>query len=140
VVIGSMHGPTSSLSERCFHELLSGRRAFEADSIPAVLYAVIHHEPKSLTVARPVDPSGDLRARHAHDAEGSSRRFRSVEEIRNTIRALRVRGVLPPSLTLSELARDATERTLAGSGDLVLSSPSVSYSSPRSATYLTFDG
>jgi len=39
---------------------------------------------------------------------------------------------LPPTLTLSELVKDATDRTVVGSGDVLLSGASVSFASPRS--------
>ncbi len=117
-----------------FHELLSGKRAFEGDSIPSVLYAVMHHEPNALTAIDPSIPPVISELVTRTMKKDPSRRFRSVEEIRNIIRALRVRGVLPPTLTLSELARDASDRTLVGSGDVVLTSASMPYSSPRSMT------
>jgi serine/threonine protein kinase/hemoglobin-like flavoprotein/class 3 adenylate cyclase len=114
-----------------FHELLCGRRAFEADSIPAILYAVIHHEPKSLTMLDPSIPPVVAELVTKTMQKDASRRFRSVEEIRNIIRILRVRGTLPPSLTLGELMKDATDRTVIGSGDILLT-PSVSFAAPRS--------
>jgi ferredoxin/hemoglobin-like flavoprotein len=115
-----------------FHELLSGRRAFDADSIPAVLYAVIHHDPKPLNVLDPAIPRvvSELVTRTMQ--KDPSRRFRSVEEMRNIIRTLRVWGTLPSTLTLAELMKDATDNTLVGGGNTLLTGASVSFASPRS--------
>lgn len=76
-----------------FYELLSNRRAFEGDSIHAVLYRVLHHDPEplrilSLGVSQTVS---DIVARAL--MKDPSRRFQSVIEMREAIEA--ARGATP---------------------------------------------
>jgi hemoglobin-like flavoprotein/ferredoxin len=92
-----------------FYELLSSRKAFEADSLHGVLYKVLQHEPEPLQ-AGPV--SNIVRKALA---KAPNDRFQDVREMRDAIRS--ARGGSSPSI----------------------SSPSISFLSPSMAAKPRFD-
>lgn len=72
-----------------FYELLSGQRPFEGDSLHAVLYRVLQHEPEPLHVVAPAIPRAisDVIARAM--AKDPALRFQSATELRDAIRRAR---------------------------------------------------
>jgi len=95
-----------------FYELLSGRRAFEGESIHAVLYAVMQRDPDSVGLVAQGVPAAvsDVVMRALH--KDPTRRFRSAEEMRNVIRAIRVRGSVPQNIGLADIMREMTSDTI----------------------------
>src|SRR3954469_19353175 len=78
-------------------ELLTGRRAFDADSLPALLYAVVHAPPPDVRVLRPDLPPavGGLLARAL--AKEPADRFRSCADLVSAARACWPARVPAPS-------------------------------------------
>jgi len=95
-----------------FYELLSGRRAFEGDSVHAVLYAVMQREPDPLQLIAPSVPAAVAEVVMRALQKDPSRRFRSAEEMRNVVRALRARGSVPQNIGLAEVMRELTSDTI----------------------------
>jgi len=95
-----------------FYELLSGRRAFEGDSVHAVLYSVMQRDPDPLHLVMPSIPAAVSEAVMRALQKDPSRRFRSAEEMRNVVRALRARGSVPQNIALSEVMRELTSDTI----------------------------
>ncbi|HEX8169395.1 MAG TPA: protein kinase [Thermoanaerobaculia bacterium] len=75
-----------------FYELLSSRRAFEGDSLHAVLYKVLQHEPEALHTFMPSIPRpfSDLVARAM--SKDPAMRFQRVVDLRDAIRRARDGG------------------------------------------------
>ena len=130
-----------------FYELLSGRRAFEGDTIHAVLYAVMQRDPEPLHhVATGVPLAvAEVVMRALH--KDPTRRFRSAEEMRNVIRALRSRNSVPQNIGLAEIMRELTTDTMhtrrdamsasTGSSHTAIVRPSVSLNTePPTATFV----
>jgi class 3 adenylate cyclase/hemoglobin-like flavoprotein/predicted Ser/Thr protein kinase len=83
-----------------FYELLGGRKAFDADSLHAVLYKVLRYEPEPLRVAGlPLDLSDLVQKALSKDPD---RRYQGALVMRDAIRLLR--GVATPSLTITRPA------------------------------------
>jgi len=106
-----------------FYELLSGRRAFEGDSVHAVLYAVMQRDPDPLHLVVPTIPASVSEVVMRALQKDPSRRFRSAEEMRNVVRALRARGSVPQNIGLSEVMRELTSDTI-HTGRAAVSAPS----------------
>ncbi|HJW92388.1 MAG TPA: protein kinase, partial [Thermoanaerobaculia bacterium] len=95
-----------------FYELLSGRRAFDGDSVHAVLYAVMQREPEPLQLVAPSIPTAVSEIVMRALQKDPSRRFRSAEEMRNVVRALRARSSVPQNIALAEVMRELTSETI----------------------------
>jgi serine/threonine protein kinase/hemoglobin-like flavoprotein/class 3 adenylate cyclase len=95
-----------------FYELLSGRRAFEGDTIHAVLYAVMQRDPDPLHLVMPSVPAAVSEVVMRALQKDPARRFRSAEEMRNVVRALRARGSVPQNVALNDIMRELTTDTL----------------------------
>jgi serine/threonine protein kinase/hemoglobin-like flavoprotein/class 3 adenylate cyclase len=109
-----------------FYELLASRRAFEGDSIHAVLYRVIHHDPEPLRILSLGVPPGvsDLVARAL--MKDPSRRFQSVIEMRDAIQVARGGA---PSMTMLTPTEDFLRKSHTG-GTVIWPTPSISQSQP----------
>ena len=84
-----------------FHEMLSGRKAFEADSLHGVLYKVLDEPPRSLREIVPgVPPSLAAFVERALDKD-PARRFRDAGEMRDALRRVRDVGGVAPEPTLA---------------------------------------
>jgi serine/threonine protein kinase/hemoglobin-like flavoprotein/class 3 adenylate cyclase len=96
-----------------FYELLSGHKAFEGDSLHAVLYRVVQHEPEPLRKVVPNIPVqiSDVIARAL--AKEPLQRHQSVGELRDALRAAR-KAAGTAELNLVSLAPLATESSLDG--------------------------
>src|SRR3954453_10161379 len=95
-----------------FYELLSGRRAFDGDSVHAVLYAVMQREPEPLQLVAPSIPTAVSEIVMRALQKDPSRRFRSAEEMRNVVRALRARSSVPQNIARAEVMRELTSETI----------------------------
>ncbi len=71
-----------------FYELLSGRRPFTGDSIPSVLFSVVHREPEPLAVHLPDAPSLVAFVERAL-AKDANHRYRDAGEMRDALREAR---------------------------------------------------
>ena len=71
-----------------FYELLSGRRPFTGDSIPSVLFSVVHREPEPLAPSVPEAPAlvAVVERALAKDASG---RYEHAGEMREALREVR---------------------------------------------------
>jgi len=117
-----------------FYELLSGHKAFEGDSLHAVLYRVVQHEPEPLRriAANIPGPISDVIARAL--AKDPVQRHQSVAELRDALRTARAATgtaelnlvSLPPAasdtsmdgLTLIASASDVVEVPVTFAGEL----------------------
>ncbi|HEY2391131.1 MAG TPA: protein kinase [Candidatus Angelobacter sp.] len=69
-----------------FYELFTGKKAFHADAVTAVLYRVVHDEPEAPMVVNPMVPVGlDAAIRRALEKD-SNLRFQNCVELRDTLR------------------------------------------------------
>jgi eukaryotic-like serine/threonine-protein kinase len=69
-----------------FYELFTGKKAFHADSVAAVLYKVVHEAPESPSTVNPSVPPGlDAAIRRALEKE-PGQRFQSCVELRDMLR------------------------------------------------------
>lgn len=84
-----------------FYELLSGRKAFDAESLHSVLYKVLQYEPESLRTAAGV-PQNVAEIVQKALTKDPERRFQTVIDLRDAIRV--VRGVPTASMTLHATA------------------------------------
>jgi serine/threonine protein kinase/class 3 adenylate cyclase/hemoglobin-like flavoprotein len=129
-----------------FYELLTGRKAFHAESVHAILYKVLQHEPETLRTAAPnVPPAiGDMIRKAL--AKDPAMRFQSLAEMRDVIRNVRGREPLDAvSLVHSESKPQFRSDTIivreAGSQISVVRSTSGSKSSPSTEPVaVTFSG
>ena len=127
-----------------FYELLSGKRAFEAESLHTVLYRVLQQDPEPLRVVAPSTPTAvaDLVSRALE--KDPSRRFRGVPDMRAAIHALRELGTIPTTLTLADIMTELHTDTYVGrsvspaSGTVVLGSKLSNV--PASSARATFVG
>jgi len=96
-----------------FYELLSGHRAFEGESLHAVLYKVVQHEPESLRTLAPAVPASvcDIVSRAL--AKDPAQRFQGVAGMRDAFRAARG-GAGLPDVSLVSTKRVADVTTLDG--------------------------
>jgi len=86
-----------------FYELLSGQKSFQADSVHAILYKVIQHEPESLRTLAPSVPAPVVDMIRKAMAKDPALRFQSLAEMRDIIRTARGRdGADAISLVKSE--------------------------------------
>jgi serine/threonine protein kinase len=68
------------------YELFTGKKAFHADSVTAVLYRVVHEEPEAPVAINPAVPPGlDAAIRRALEKDPNLR-FQSCVELRDTLR------------------------------------------------------
>ncbi|HSB60373.1 MAG TPA: protein kinase, partial [Vicinamibacteria bacterium] len=75
-----------------FYEMLSGRRAFPGDTIPAVLFGVVHRDPEPLTKWSPDAPPALVAVVERALSKDPAWRFRDATEMREALR--RARDVL----------------------------------------------
>ena len=69
-----------------FYELFTGKKAFHADAVTAVLYRVVHDEPEAPMVVNPMVPVGlDAAIRRALEKDPNLR-FQNCVELRDTLR------------------------------------------------------
>jgi serine/threonine protein kinase len=69
-----------------FYELFTGKKAFHADAVTAVLYRVVHDEPEAPMAANPMVPAGlDAAIRRALEKDPNLR-FQNCVELRDTLR------------------------------------------------------
>jgi serine/threonine protein kinase len=69
-----------------FYELFTGKKAFHADAVTAVLYRVVHDEPEPPMAVNPMVPVGlDAAIRRALEKDPSLR-FQNCVELRDTLR------------------------------------------------------
>jgi serine/threonine protein kinase len=69
-----------------FYELFTGKKAFHADAVTAVLYRVVHDEPEAPMVVNPLVPQGlDAAIRRALEKDANLR-FQNCVELRDTLR------------------------------------------------------
>jgi serine/threonine protein kinase len=69
-----------------FYELFTGKKAFNADAVTAVLYRVVHDEPEAPMAVNPMVPVGlDAAIRRALEKDPSLR-FQNCVELRDTLR------------------------------------------------------
>jgi serine/threonine protein kinase len=96
------------------YEFLAGRRPFGGESVPAVLYAVVHAEPEPLVKSVPELPglAGVVGRALAKDPD---RRFDSASEMRDTLRLMR-------QALLSGMRYDPAAATIAGARPRPISS------------------
>ncbi len=97
-----------------FYELLSGHKAFEGDSLHAVLYKVVQHEPEPLRKLVPTLPGtiSDIIARAL--MKDPAQRYQSVNELRDVLRAVRAATGTVEMNLVSMAPAVATESSLAG--------------------------
>jgi serine/threonine protein kinase/class 3 adenylate cyclase/hemoglobin-like flavoprotein len=110
-----------------FYELLSGRKAFEAESLHSVLYRVLQHEPEPLRAAAsgaiPQQISDIVRRALAKDP---ALRFQRAGDMRDALRVARENGgmseaslVGKPVSSMVERPAPVSEATLVAKSDLV---------------------
>jgi serine/threonine protein kinase len=69
-----------------FYELFTGKKAFHADAVTAVLYRVVHDEPEAPMTVNPMVPVGlDAAIRRALEKDPNLR-FQNCVELRDTLR------------------------------------------------------
>jgi serine/threonine protein kinase len=69
-----------------FYELFTGKKAFHADAVTAVLYRVVHEEPEAPMTVNPMVPQGlDAAIRRALEKDANLR-FQNCVELRDTLR------------------------------------------------------
>jgi serine/threonine protein kinase len=68
------------------YELFTGKKAFHADSVTAVLYKVVHEPPEAPTAIDPSIPSGVEAAIHKALEKDPNQRFQNCVELRDTLR------------------------------------------------------
>ena len=87
-----------------FYELLSSRKAFEAESLHSVLYKVLQHEPESLRTIVPSLPTAVADVVKTAMTKDPSARFQRVGDMRDAIRAARAGSGLPePTLASTSM-------------------------------------
>jgi len=69
-----------------FYELFTGKKAFPAETVTAVLYEVVHQDPKPPTAINPMLPPGIDAAIRCALEKNPSLRFQSCTEMRNALR------------------------------------------------------
>jgi serine/threonine protein kinase/tetratricopeptide (TPR) repeat protein len=79
-----------------FYELLSNRKAFDADSMQGVLYHVLNDEPESVRHWVPDLPEALIRVVERSLAKEPERRFQNATEMRDALR--QARAAIPPDL------------------------------------------
>jgi ferredoxin/hemoglobin-like flavoprotein len=96
-----------------FYELLSGHKAFEGDSLHAVLYKVVQHEPEPLRKIAPALPASlsDVVARAL--GKDPAQRYQSVSELRDALRVVRA-ATGTVEMNLVGMTPVATETSMAG--------------------------
>ncbi len=90
------------------YELFTGKKAFHADSVTAVLYKVVHEEPELPATIDPSIPSGVEAAIRKALAKDPGMRFQSCVELRDT---LRKEAVLLRTASAKILAKPLLEST-----------------------------
>ncbi|HXA86787.1 MAG TPA: protein kinase [Candidatus Dormibacteraeota bacterium] len=90
------------------YELFTGKKAFHADSVTAVLYKVVHEEPELPATIDPSIPPGIEAAIRKALAKDPSMRFQSCVELRDT---LRKEAVLLRTASAKILAKPLLEST-----------------------------
>jgi len=95
-----------------FYELLSGRKTFQAESLHALFYKVMHHEPEPLRLLVPSIPAAISDMVKRALAKEPAMRFQNLGEMRDVIRAVRDRGTTTPNAGLEEVMREYQSDTL----------------------------
>jgi serine/threonine protein kinase len=90
------------------YELFTGKKAFHADSVTAVLYKVVHEEPELPATIDPAIPPGVEAAIRKALAKDPGMRFQSCVELRDT---LRKEAVLLRTASAKILAKPLLEST-----------------------------
>ena len=97
-----------------FHEMLSGRKAFEADSLHGVLYKVLDQAPPPLSQIVPELPASlTAFVEHALDKD-PARRFHDAREMRDALRRLRDVAAHDPEGTIAGVDPSVRPETLSG--------------------------
>jgi len=97
-----------------FYEMLSGRKAFEGESLHSVLYKVIQHDPESLRVVVPALPANVAAIVERAMAKEPARRFQSVAEMRDALRFARDGGGVADVSLVSMSSASRPESSLDG--------------------------
>lgn len=108
-----------------FYELLSGRKAFEAESLHSVLYRVLQHEPEPLRAASPTIPQqiSDIVRRAL--SKDPALRFQRVGDMRDALRVARESNgmsdvsLVGKSISMAERPVSVNESTLVANSALV---------------------
>ncbi|HYM61443.1 MAG TPA: serine/threonine-protein kinase, partial [Thermoanaerobaculia bacterium] len=95
-----------------FYEMLSGRKAFNADSLHTVLYRVLQHEPEPLRMIAPSVPLALSDLIRKAMAKEPAMRFQSTREMGDAIRALRSRDKAAPNVGLNEMMHEYKSDTI----------------------------
>jgi len=95
-----------------FYELLSGRKAFHAESMHALFYKVMHHDPEPVRAVVPSIPAAISDMIKKAMAKEPAMRFQSLAEMRNVIRAVSDRGTAVPNAPLEEVMREYQSATI----------------------------
>src|SRR5712675_1796294 len=90
------------------YELFTGKKAFHADSVTAVLYKVVHEEPELPATIDPAIPPGVEAAIRKALAKDPGMRFQSCVELRDTLRR---EAVLLRTASAKILAKPLLEST-----------------------------
>jgi len=82
------------------YELLSGRKPFDAESVHAVLFQVVHKEPAPLSKCAPDTPAALVTLVERALSKDAGQRFRDAGELRAALGRARasISGVRPPAL------------------------------------------
>ncbi|HEU4886696.1 MAG TPA: protein kinase [Thermoanaerobaculia bacterium] len=113
-----------------FYELLSGRKAFEADSLHSVLYRVLQHEPEPLRAISSVIPQSISDIVRRAMAKDPALRFQRVADMRDALRVARDGG---SAAEVSLIGRSIVESGIndstlvANTGDLATATAQVTF-------------
>jgi serine/threonine protein kinase len=106
-----------------FYELIAGRRPFAGDSIPSVLFSVVHHEPKPLAAVVPEAPALVAFVEKAL-AKDPQARYADAGEMREALRDVRAsletgapRHPRPEAARLSDVPRPPRPASLSEAPD-----------------------
>ncbi|MDP9191886.1 MAG: protein kinase [Acidobacteriota bacterium] len=106
-----------------FYELLSGRKAFEAESLHSVLYRVLQHEPEPLRAASPTIPQQISDIVRRAIAKDPALRFQRVGDMRDALRVARESGGMSEASlvgkSVSMVSSPVNEATLVAKSALV---------------------
>src|SRR5207253_8627528 len=95
-----------------FYELLSGRKAFIAESLHTILYKVLQHEPEPLRILVPTMPAAVSDIVKKAMIKDPALRFQRVVEMRDAIRAVEDRTSLPTNVSLAEVMQEYQSATM----------------------------
>jgi class 3 adenylate cyclase/hemoglobin-like flavoprotein len=114
-----------------FYELLSGRKAFEADSLHSVLYRVLQHEPEPLGAISSAIPQAISDVVRRAMAKDPAMRFQRVGDMRDALRMAREGGtVAEVSMVGRSMAESGTNEAtmVANAADVIAAVAPVTFS------------